>query len=100
MMRRSIRRGDGVRDQRLEFNQERGLRQARGVAQPEPDGEHLHELVAPERRIVQVHRVHAIRLTFEGGPDDRRLARAGLADEQCDPAAAGYPIFKVASASR
>ena len=58
--------------------------------------EHLDELVARQRRVVQMHAVHLLGLLLERRPNQRRLAGAGFADEQRDALAAGDAVLEVA----
>ena len=82
--------------QLFELEQQRRLRFAGAVAQLEPRRQHLDELVARQRRVLQVHAVHARRLPLERRADERRLAGAGFADQQRDALAAGDPVLEVA----
>jgi hypothetical protein len=82
--------------QRLELDEHRRLRGAGGRAQLEAQGEHLDELVARQRRVAQIDAVHPCRLPLERRADDRRLPRAGVADEQSDPLVAGDAVGQVA----
>jgi hypothetical protein len=80
----------------FELQQQRRLRLARPVAQLEAVREHLDELGARERRVLQMHAVHARRLPLERGPDERRLAGPRLAHEQRDAGTAGDAVLQVA----
>ena len=70
----------------FELLEQQRLRRGRVGSQAEAIGEKLEELAARQRRVVQVQRPRrSACLRFERGAHERRLAGAGLADEQRQP---------------